>query len=194
MVDRGELRSVCRPGVWSGTAAKLVWAALAGYFCPVSWTLRHSSNSGMNCESPWHSNRWSHRFGNGEALQVNAAELEATKTAATQQASASQVQLDELRRAKDTELALVKEDAAAAVLRARQEATAAAEIALGAWLRHGGPGGHPARRPPSRPCVGGLVSAFYRLPPLLPEPPSLGSVHAAGGGAALSPHATLTPP
>jgi hypothetical protein len=61
------------------------------------------------------------------ALQVRITEAEATKAAAEQKGVALQLQLEELTKAKDAEVAKVKEDAATDVIRVRQEATEAAE-------------------------------------------------------------------
>ena len=54
--------------------------------------------------------------------------MEETKVAAEQKGVALQLQLDELRKAKEAEVAKVKEDAAAEAIRIRQEATEAAEV------------------------------------------------------------------
>jgi hypothetical protein len=61
------------------------------------------------------------------ALQVRITEAEATKAAAEQKGVALQLQLEELTKSKDAEVAKVKEDAATDVIRVRQEATEAAE-------------------------------------------------------------------
>ena len=64
------------------------------------------------------------------ALQAQIAEIEATKTAAEQKGVSLQAQLDELQKAKDAELAKVKEDAAAEAARIRQEEAEAAEASV----------------------------------------------------------------
>ncbi len=61
------------------------------------------------------------------ALQARITEIEATKATAQQKGVALQLQLDEMQKVKDAEVAKVKEDAAAAAIRVRQEATEAAE-------------------------------------------------------------------
>jgi hypothetical protein len=66
------------------------------------------------------------------ALQARITEAEATKAAAEQKGVALQLQLEQLTKAKDAEVAKVKEEAAADVIRVRQEATEAAE----ALVRH----------------------------------------------------------
>jgi hypothetical protein len=63
-------------------------------------------------------------------LQARIAEIEATKTAAEQKGDQLQVQLDELRKAKDGELAKVKEDAVAEAARIRQQAAEAAKSSV----------------------------------------------------------------
>jgi hypothetical protein len=60
-------------------------------------------------------------------LQQQVAQAEAARIAAEQKDAALQLQLDEMRKVKDAEVAKVKEDAAAAASRVRQEATEVAE-------------------------------------------------------------------
>jgi hypothetical protein len=64
------------------------------------------------------------------ALNEKIAEIEATRTAAEQQSAMLRAQLSELRQAKDTEVAKLKEDASAEAARIRQEATQAAEASM----------------------------------------------------------------
>jgi hypothetical protein len=64
------------------------------------------------------------------ALQARITEIEETKAAAQQQGVALQLQLDEMQKVKDAEVAKVREDAAAAAIRVRQEATEAVEALL----------------------------------------------------------------
>ena len=60
-------------------------------------------------------------------LQARITEVEATKAAAERKSIALQLQLDQMQKIKDYEVAKVKEDAAAEAMRVRQEATEAAE-------------------------------------------------------------------
>jgi hypothetical protein len=60
-------------------------------------------------------------------LQARIIQAEETRAAAEQRGTAIQLQLDELRKAKEADVAKVKEDAAAEALRIRREATEAAE-------------------------------------------------------------------
>ena len=61
------------------------------------------------------------------ALQQQVAQVEAARVAAEQKGVALQLQLDQMQKIKDNEVAKVKEDAAAEAIRVRQEATDAAE-------------------------------------------------------------------
>ena len=64
------------------------------------------------------------------ALNAKITEIEATKTAAEQKGATLQTQLEELQKAKDAEVAKLKDDAAADAARIRQEAAEAAEASL----------------------------------------------------------------